>query len=101
MVRQLNGDSFPARAVDRIVDGGFMELEGGAADAVWRGRKALGLNELPGIRPVETREVMVDNSQEEIDDLTNVKVTLWGWVKLRYFYVSFLFPVYIYKHNEK
>lgn len=34
MVRQLNGNPLPARAVDSIVDGGFMELEGGAADAV-------------------------------------------------------------------
>lgn len=34
MVRQLNGDSLPARAVDSIVDGGFMELEGGTANAV-------------------------------------------------------------------
>lgn len=34
MVRQLDGDSPPARAVDSIVDGGFMELEGGAANAV-------------------------------------------------------------------
>lgn len=34
MVRQLNGDSLPAGAVDSIVDGGFMELEGGAANAV-------------------------------------------------------------------
>lgn len=62
MVRQLNGDSLPAWAVDSIVDGGFMELEGGAANAVWRGRKALGLNELPGIRPAETTEAVLDNS---------------------------------------
>lgn len=34
MVRQLDGDSLPAGAVDSIVDGGFMELEGGAANAV-------------------------------------------------------------------
>lgn len=34
MVRQLDRDPLPAGAVDSIVDGGFMELEGGAADAV-------------------------------------------------------------------
>ena len=34
MVRQLDGDSLPAGAVDSVVDGGFVELEGGAADAV-------------------------------------------------------------------
>lgn len=68
MVRQLDGDSPPARAVDSIVDGGFMELEGGAANAVWRGRKALGLNELPGIGPAETRETReaaLDSSSEK------------------------------------
>lgn len=51
MVGQLDGDPLPARAVDGIVDGGFMELEWGAADAVRGGRQALGLDELPGIRP--------------------------------------------------
>lgn len=65
MVRQLDGDSLPAGAVDSIVDGGFMELEGGAADAVWRGRKALGLNKLPGIRPENTKETALDNSSEK------------------------------------
>lgn len=51
VVGQLDGDPLPARAVDGIVDGGFMELEWGAADAVRGGRQALGLDELPGIRP--------------------------------------------------
>lgn len=64
MIRQLDGDSLPAGAVDSIVDGGFVELEGGAANAVWRGRKALGLNKLPGIGPAETREAALDNSSE-------------------------------------
>lgn len=62
MVRQLNGDSLPARAVDSIVDGGFMELEWGTANAVRRGGKALSLNELPGIGPVETKEVELDSA---------------------------------------
>lgn len=65
MVRQLNGDSPPAWAVDSIVDGGFMELKGRTANAVWRGGKALGLNKLPGIRPVETKEVALDSSEEK------------------------------------
>lgn len=69
MIRQLDGDSLPAGAVDSIVDGGFMELEGGAANAVWRGRKALGLNELPGIGPAKTREVALDSSSEAAVDI--------------------------------
>lgn len=62
MVRKLNGDPLPARAVDSIVDGGFVELEGGAADAVRRWRKALSLYKVPGIGPAETEEVALDNS---------------------------------------
>lgn len=65
MVRQLNGDSLPARAVDSIVDSGFMELEGGATDAVRRGRQALGLNQLPGIGPAEARDITLDHSEEK------------------------------------
>lgn len=65
MVRQLDGDSLPAGAVDSIVDGGFMELEGGTANAVWRGRKALGLNELPGVGPAETKKAALDSSSEK------------------------------------
>lgn len=42
-----------------------MELEGGAANAVGRGRKALALHELPGIRPEETTEAALDNSEEK------------------------------------
>lgn len=61
MVRKLNGDSLPAWAVDSVIDGGFMELEGGAANAV-RGRgQALGLYKVPGIGPAETKEAALDN----------------------------------------
>lgn len=62
MVRKLNGDSLPARAIDSIVDGGFVELEGGAADAVRRRGKALGLYKVPGIGPAETKEAALDSS---------------------------------------
>lgn len=64
MIRQLDGDSLPAGAVDSIVDGGFMELEGGSSRCCLKRRKALALNELPGIRPAETRETALDSSSE-------------------------------------
>lgn len=41
VVRQLDGDSGPRGAVDWTVDGGLMELEGGAAHVVDGRREAL------------------------------------------------------------
>lgn len=100
MVRQLNGDSLPARAVDSIVDGGLMELEGGTANAVRRGWKALALDQLPGIRSAETKEVALDNSGK-ISDLASVDIMLWVWVKVRYFNVNILFPIHIYNYRHQ
>lgn len=100
MVRQLNGDSLPARAVDSIVDGGLMELEGGTANAVRRGWKALALDQLPGIGPAETKVVALDNSGK-IYGLSNVDIMLRVWVRVRYFNVNVLFPIRIYNYRHQ
>ena len=51
MVGQLHGDPGPGGAVDGAVDGGLVELEGRAAHVVDRGGQALGLHQLPRVRP--------------------------------------------------
>ena len=56
MVGQLHGDPGPGGAVDGAVDGGLVELEGRAAHVVDRGGQALGLHQLPRVRPLVGRD---------------------------------------------
>lgn len=60
----------------------------------------MALDQLPGIRSAGTKEVTLDNSGK-IYNLSNVGIMLWGWVKLKYFYVNVLFPIHIYNYRHK
>lgn len=51
VVWQWDCDSGPRRAVDWTVDGGLVELEGGAAHIVDRRRETLRLDQLPRVGP--------------------------------------------------
>lgn len=55
MVRQLDSYSSPHGAVDRVIDGSFMELKWGAANAIRWGRKAVCLDKLPWVCPVGSK----------------------------------------------
>lgn len=60
----------------------------------------MALDQLPGIRSAETKEVSLDNSGK-IYDLSNVDIMLWVWVKVRYFNVSVPFPMHIYNYRHQ